>query len=44
MTGVNGSYTFELGVNISLMSETFVSIVNEYLYLNGSLIGSSTIN
>ena len=42
MTG--GGYAFELGVNVSLMSETFVSIVTAHLFLNGSLIGSSTEN
>lgn len=42
MTG--GGYAFELGVNVSLMSDTFVSIVTTNLSLNGSVMGSSTFS
>lgn len=43
INGSNGSYTFQLGINVTLKSEPFVSIVAERVYLNGSLIGSSIL-
>lgn len=38
----NGNYTYSVTMNVTVMTESFVKIVGESLFLNGSLISSTS--
>ena len=42
LTNSNGNFTYSVTINVTLMTESFVSIVSENLFLNGSLLSSGT--
>lgn len=40
ITNSNGNYAFSVTLNVTVMSESFVSIVGESLFLNGAQLSS----